>query len=82
MKMPSFIIAYALVLAIVLFAERRPAPAQSGQYSDIVDLTNQQADGIIHGHARAQTRIIAPDSLFQELDRWPNSTRAPDRLWL
>ena len=70
---------YALVLAIVLFAERRPAPAQSGQYSHIVDLTNQQADGIIHGHARvSQTRIIAPDSLIP--GTWTAGRIPPERL--
>jgi len=79
MKMRSFIIAYALVLAIVLFAERRPAPAQHGQYSHIVDLTNQQADGIIHGHERvSQTRIIAPDSLIP--GTWTAGQIPPERL--
>jgi hypothetical protein len=39
MRIRSFVIAYALVLAILLFADRRPHPATQDRYSHIVDLT-------------------------------------------
>jgi kynurenine formamidase len=68
MRIRSFIIAYALVLAIVLFADRRPDPAQQDRYSHIVDLTDGQSDGQSapgqNPPADSRTRIIAPDSLI------------------
>lgn len=39
MRIRSFIIAYALVLAILLFADRRPGSPQQDRYSHVVDLT-------------------------------------------
>lgn len=39
MKIRSFIIAYALVLAILLFADRRNSPIPQDRYSHVVDLT-------------------------------------------
>ncbi len=42
MRIRSFIIAYALVLAILLFADRRPGSAQQDRYSHVVDLTDGQ----------------------------------------
>lgn len=64
MRIRSFIIAYALVLAILLFADHRPGPAQGNRYSHVVDLTgapspNQNADAI-----SSSTRIIAPAALI------------------
>ncbi len=35
MRIRSFIIAYALVLAILLFADRRPKPVQQDRYSHV-----------------------------------------------
>jgi len=70
MRIRSFIIAYALVLAILLFADRRPHPIEPGRYSHVVDLTDAQ-DGIGRAAKRAlsdstdsRTRIIAPDDLI------------------
>ena len=40
MRIRSFIIAYALVLAILLFADRRPGSTQQDRYSHVVDLTD------------------------------------------
>ena len=40
MRIRSFIIAYALVLAILLFADRRPSPISQDRYSHVIDLTN------------------------------------------
>ena len=42
MRIRSFIIAYALVLAILLFADRRPGSTQQDRYSHVVDLTDGQ----------------------------------------
>lgn len=63
MRIRSFIIAYALVLAILLFADRRPGSTQQDRYSHVVDLT----DGQNAPHAAAvasRTRIIAPGTLI------------------
>jgi len=66
MRIRSFIIACALVLAILLFADRRPGPAQGNRYSHVVDLTGTQnldrtADTLSSSSA---TRIIAPAALI------------------
>jgi kynurenine formamidase len=78
MRIRSFIIAYALVLAILLFADRRPGSAQSDRYSHVVDLTAGQS-ATTHGRTResagpesaktdstteSKTRIIAPSTLI------------------
>ncbi len=85
MKMRSFIIAYALVLAIMLFAERRPAPAEPGQHSHIVDLTKAdltsaatRMTGSRNQAAASSTRIIAPDSLIP--GTWTAGQIPPERL--
>ncbi len=51
MRIRSFIIAYALVLAILLFADRRPGSTQQDRYSHVVDLTVGQTttDGSARG---------------------------------
>jgi kynurenine formamidase len=43
MRIQSFIIAYALVLAILLFADRRPGSNSPDRYSHVVDLTEGQS---------------------------------------
>jgi len=74
MRIRSFIIAYALVLAILLFADRRPGSAPPDRYSHVVDLTDQQGVGT-HGAAtevadstsgsvQPKTRLIAPATLI------------------
>jgi len=70
MRIRSFIIAYALVLAILLFADRRPGSTQQDHYSHVVDLTvGDLADGrdATAPHARpteSKTLIIAPGALI------------------
>jgi kynurenine formamidase len=65
MRIRSFIIAYALVLAILLFAERRPGSTQQDRYSHVVDLTDGQSATAPHATAtESRTRIIAPDALI------------------
>lgn len=79
MRIRSFIIAYALVLAILLFADRRPGPTQPDRYSHVVDLT----DGQTAAPAQAQpiesrTRIIAPAALIP--GTWTAGQIPPERL--
>jgi kynurenine formamidase len=65
MRIRSFIIGYALVLAILLFADRRPGSAQQDRYSHVVDLTDGRdaaAPGAIATESR--THIIAPGALI------------------
>ncbi len=42
MRIRSFIVAYALVLAILLFADRRPGSIPPDRYSHVVDLTDER----------------------------------------
>ena len=62
MRIRSFIIAYALVLAILLFADRRPGSTPSDHYSHVVDLTNWQND-TTHGTATgpASRRLVVSE---------------------
>jgi kynurenine formamidase len=69
MRIRSFIIAYTLVLAILLFADRRPGSTQQDRYSHVVDLTvGDLAEGQVmtatHFLAGPRTHIIAPDALI------------------
>lgn len=68
MRIRSFIVAYALVLAILLFADRRPHPATQNGYSHIVDLTTGKstAGNTVSAQipAASRTEIIAPGALI------------------
>jgi kynurenine formamidase len=75
MRIRSFIIAYVLVLAILLFADRRPSSAHQDRYSHVVDLTSgQNAPRAID----AETRIIAPGALIP--GTWAAGQIPPERL--
>jgi kynurenine formamidase len=63
MRFRSFIIAFALVLAVLLFAERRPSPPPQSRYSQVVDLTDTAPVKRSAG-ARSGTRIISPAALI------------------
>jgi kynurenine formamidase len=80
MKIRSFVIAYALVLAILLFADRRPGPAQENRYSRVIDLTEaQSATAPQAAIAKASgTRIIAPADLIP--GTWSAGQIPPERL--
>ena len=89
MRIRSFIIAYALVLAILLFADRRPAPASQNRYSHVIDLTGVPGDamlsaGLLKGAQRqapgasSHTRIVAPDALIP--GTWTASQIPAERL--
>lgn len=65
MRTRSFIIAYALLLAILLFADRRPGSTQQDRYSHVVDLTDGPTAPAPHApDLGSRTRIIAPDALI------------------
>lgn len=65
MRIRSFIIAYALVLAILLFADRRPGSSQQDRFSHVVDLTEgQNATTPRAAVLESKTRIIAPGDLI------------------
>ena len=79
MRIRSFIIAYALVLAILLFADRRPGPKQPDRYSHVVDLTDGQTAAAPPATAtESRTRIIAPAALIP--GTWTAGQIPPDRL--
>jgi kynurenine formamidase len=79
MRIRSFIIAYALVLAILLFADRRPGSTQQDRYSHVVDLTDGQNTTAPHATAvESRTRIIAPAALIP--GTWATGQIPPERL--
>src|ERR1700692_4862751 len=77
MRIRSFIIAYALVLAILLFADRRPGSTQQDRYSHVVDLTDPQNAAAPHA-MESRTRIIAPGALIP--GTWAAGQIPPERL--
>jgi len=77
MRIRSFIIAYALVLAILLFADRRPGSTHQDRYSHVVDLTDSQ-NATAPRAAESRTRIIAPDALIP--GTWAAGQIPPERL--
>jgi kynurenine formamidase len=79
MRIRSFIIAYALVLAILLFADRRPGSTQQDRYSHVVDLTDGRKATALHANApESRTRIIAPGALIP--GTWAAGQIPPERL--
>jgi kynurenine formamidase len=87
MRIRSFIIAYALVLAIILFADRRHSPAPDGnRYSHVIDLTSNDLTGnALTGNSAGReksadslTHIIAPDSIIP--GTWTAAQIPPERL--
>jgi kynurenine formamidase len=79
MRIRSFIVAYVLVLAILLFADRRPSSTQQDRYSRVVDLTDGQTATTPHvTAAESRTRIIAPAALIP--GTWAAGQIPPERL--
>jgi kynurenine formamidase len=79
MQIRSFIIAYALVLAILLFADRRPGSTQQNRYSHVVDLTDGQNAPTLQTTApESKTHIIAPGALIP--GTWSAGQIPPERL--
>lgn len=83
MQIRSFIIAYALVLAILLFADRRPGSTQQDRYSHVVDLTDGQnvttsQTTTTPTATESRTHIIAPGALIP--GTWAAGQIPPERL--
>lgn len=82
MRIRSFIIAYALVLAILLFADRRPGTMQQDRYSHVVDLTDGQNAiawrAMSLEPSESRTRIIAPAAIIP--GTWTAGQIPPERL--
>ena len=79
MRIRSFIVAYVLVLAILLFADRRPGTTPPDHYSHVVDLTSGQSAADAHGIvSESTTRIIAPAALIP--GTWAAGQIPPERL--
>jgi kynurenine formamidase len=79
MKIRSFIIAYALVVAILLFADRRPGSARQDRYSHVVDLTEGPTAAAPHiPTTESKTHIIAPGALIP--GTWNAGQIPPERL--
>jgi len=79
MRIRSFIIAYALILAILLFADRRPGSAKPARYSHVVDLTEGPGTNkSLNTASDSKTRIIAPASLIP--GTWAAGQIPPERL--
>jgi kynurenine formamidase len=64
MRIRSFIVAYALVLAILLFADRRPGTNREDHYSHVVDLTAAPMPNTLKTAPESKTHIIAPGALI------------------
>lgn len=65
MRIRSFIIAYALVLVILLFADRRPGHNQQDHYSHVIDLTDGEVQTAAQATVReSKTHLIAPGTLI------------------
>ncbi len=78
MRIRSYIVAYALVLAILLFADRRPGSTQQDRYSRVVDLTDAQNATTRATVPESRTRIIAPAALIP--GTWAAGQIPPERL--
>jgi kynurenine formamidase len=79
MRIRSFVIAYGLVLAILLFADRRPGLTQQDRYSHVVDLTDGQDRAAATVTAtESRTHIIAPGALIP--GTWSAGQIPPERL--
>lgn len=78
MRLRSFIVAYGLVLAILLFADRRPHPSsRADQYSHVVDLT-ENTPGSQVSTSMVRTQIVAPGELIP--GTWSAGEIPPERL--
>ena len=77
MRIRTFVVAYILVVAILLFADRRPTPISQTHYSHIVDLTDGPSLAA-RNIADSKTRIIAPAALIP--GTWTAGQIPPERL--
>src|SRR5271155_3176342 len=72
MRIQSFVIAYALVLAILLFADHRPGSNSPDRYSHVVDLTDGPSatqPSVVTGSAASESVIresVGSESMVSE----------------
>lgn len=79
MRIRSFVIAYALVLALLLFADRRPVSPRQSRYSHVIDLTLSDPVQATNSASHASvTRMIAPAALIP--GTWSAGQIPPERL--
>jgi kynurenine formamidase len=80
MRIRSFIIAYGLVVAILLFADRRSSSAQPDRYSHVVDLTAAEAATAprVAISPESGTRIVSPAAMIP--GTWTAGQIPPGRL--
>ena len=78
MRIRSFVVAYILVVAILLFADRRPVPVSQTHYSHVVDLTDGPTTTATEKVTVSKTRIIAPASFIP--GTWAAGQIPPERL--
>src|SRR5437763_15505093 len=64
MRIRSFIIVDALILAVLLVADRRPATSLETRYSHVVDLTGAASFDTKGNPSSTDTRMIAPAALI------------------
>jgi|SRR5437016_269034 len=64
MRIRSFIIVYALILAVLLFADRRPATSLENRYSHVIDLTRPPSADEKANAPGSDTQLIAPAALI------------------
>lgn len=81
MQWRTFIIGWILAVALLLFAQRRPAEARQSSYREVVDLTHAGALMVNGEHLDALafgTRMDAP--IQRENGKWAVDPVTPDRL--
>lgn len=81
MQWRTFSIGWILALAVILFAQRRPAEPQPFAFRQVVDLTHKAALNVSGEHLDAfafGTRMDAP--IHQEHGAWEAEPVGPDRL--
>lgn len=81
MSWRTFSIGWVLALAVILFAQRRPAEPHALAFRQVIDLTHKAALNVEGEHLNAfafSTRMDAP--IHEEKGRWTAETVTPDRL--
>jgi kynurenine formamidase len=81
MQWRTFSIGWILALAVILFAQRRPAEPHAFFFRQVVDLTHQGPLAVSGDHLAAAafgTRMDAP--IHQENGQWAAEAVTPDRL--
>ncbi len=81
MQWRTFSIGWILALAVILFAQHRPATPRAFTFRQVVDLTHKAALNVEGEHLNAfafSTRMDAP--IRDEHGHWTAETVSPDRL--